>query len=368
MKGIAGGAFAVDMFGNEKPLESSDGCVVVDIGLEPSLVRIANPPGEPAACPPPIEFPSRLTVIPGGANAMRLVVRNPLDQATMATLALRLPEGIGAPGTTQTRRLGPGETAELEFPLDVPSGFRSMGRERREIGVHVALGSRWEGTFACKVDSAVIIARDEFSAEPSFVIDDVAQQTLLAPDAPDLAHLRWSGTSDLSAKVWLAHDAQSLLLKAVVVDDRHRQPRSGFNVFESDGLQVGIEPPGVRGFWEIGLTRQDDGESNVYVWSAPEGSVTNDVARSVSLETSRDESAKTTTYRARFPLKTLGLLEVAAGRDFGFNLLVNDDDDGVREGFIEFAPGLGTTKDADFFPRARLLPAVLESRNGSNDR
>ena len=357
LKRIAGAAIAVDMFGNETPLASDRGAVIFDVGLEPSLVRIANPVSEPIAVLPPVEFPSRLAVVPGETNAMRLVVRNPMDTAVTATIEILLPEGIAAPATRLRRSLEPGATLELAFPLDVASGFRSSGRNRREILVHSVLGDRWEGTFACKVDPAFLLPANGFATEPSFVLGEASQQTMLVPDAPDLAHLRWSGPADLSARVWLAHDGSNLLFKAAVVDDRHRQPRSGFDVFESDGVQVGIQPPGARGFWEIGLTRRDNGESDVCAWIAPEGSSTDDVARTVELTTSRDESTKTTTYTARLPLAAFGLQQATAnGHDFGFNILVNDDDDGVREGFIEFVPGLGMTKDAGFFPRALFEP------------
>lgn len=357
LKGITGSVFAVDMFGNENPLPSSDNAVVFGVGLEPSLVRIANQAAEPAGGLPPVEFPSRQTVIPGGANAMRFVVRNPMDKAMTAKITLQLPSGVGTDGTTLGCFLKPNETATVEFPLVVAADFQSIGKMRSEIGVHVELGNRWEETFVCKVNSAVTIPDRGFSDEPSFVIDDVSQHARLVPDAPDLVHLRWAGVSDLSAKVWLAHNGDNLLLKAVVVDDQHRQPHSGGDVFKSDGIQVAIQPPGANDFWEIGLTRKDNGTSEVYAWLAPEGFSTHDAARTVALETLRDESAKTTTYKASFPLAAFGLQPAAASaRDFGFNILVNDDDDGVREGFIEFAPGLGMTKDTDCFPRAKFAP------------
>jgi len=39
---------------------------------------------------------------------------------------------------------------------------------------------------------------------------------------------------------------------------------------------------------------------------------------------------------------------------FRFNLLVNDDDLGKREGWVELAPHLGKNKDAHKFPSMRF--------------
>ena len=46
----------------------------------------------------------------------------------------------------------------------------------------------------------------------------------------------------------------------------------------------------------------------------------------------------------------VGLTEEAAGRGFRFNLLINDNDGEMRESFIAVAPGLGDSKNTDFFP------------------
>lgn len=50
------------------------------------------------------------------------------------------------------------------------------------------------------------------------------------------------------------------------------------------------------------------------------------------------------------PFAAVGLTEEAAGRGFRFNLLINDNDGEMRESFIAVAPGLGDSKNTDFFP------------------
>ncbi len=68
------------------------------------------------------------------------------------------------------------------------------------------------------------------------------------------------------------------------------------------------------------------------------------------LETGRDEERKRTLYEAVIPFAAVGLTEEAAGRGFRFNLLINDNDGEMRESFIAVAPGLGDSKNTDFFP------------------
>lgn len=355
INGIDNGVFAVDMFGNEEPLQTANGTVSFKVGLEPSFVRIAKQKTKPTAGLPPLELPDRIAVLPGVTNAVRIRVRNPMDVVANASITLSPSDDIKVLQTNLTRRIAPKEVAEMEFLLDVPSSFRSFGKNRKEIGIDAEIGSLWNGTFVSKILSAIDLPNGEFLEEPTIVIDEASQQTMLVPDAPDMVHLRWAGPEDLSAKVWMARSDENLQLKIVVKDDVHRQNKSGFEIFESDGIQVGIQPPGTRGLWEIGLALNDDMANEIYVWSAPDGLSTNGMAETVTLNASRDESAKTTTYIANLPMSEFRLQPVASeGSDFGFNILVNDDDAGVREGFIEFTPGIGRTKDPSLFPRVKL--------------
>ena len=73
-------------------------------------------------------------------------------------------------------------------------------------------------------------------------------------------------------------------------------------------------------------------------------------AAAIRLETSRDERAKRTVYRAAIPFRAIGLTEAAARRGFRFNLIVNDNDGEMRESCIGIAPGIAEDKDPERYP------------------
>ena len=154
--------------------------------------------------------------------------------------------------------------------------------------------------------------------------------------------------SACSAQFWLDIRDGRLLVTAVVTDDRHVQPFSGFDVWKGDNIQLAI-CHGSEPYCELGLTHRNDGASETFVFSAPK-----DAKPSVSLQTARDDARRTTTYRAAIDLASIGMTEDTARRGFLFNAIVNDNDGDTREGYMAIAPGIGAEKSVRLFPVIRL--------------
>ena len=108
--------------------------------------------------------------------------------------------------------------------------------------------------------------------------------------------------------------------------------------------------PGQNGLWELGLSRLQDGSGEVFCWLTPAGFTAEKTAAAIRLETSRDENAKQTVYRAAIPFHAIGLTAAAAHRGFRFNLIVNDNDGDMRESCIGIAPGIAEDKDPERYP------------------
>lgn len=68
------------------------------------------------------------------------------------------------------------------------------------------------------------------------------------------------------------------------------------------------------------------------------------------MTTHRDETLRRTSYRARLALDAFGLDDSMLSAGVRFNLLVNDNDGDLREGFIQLAPGISEWKNFDRFP------------------
>ena len=73
-------------------------------------------------------------------------------------------------------------------------------------------------------------------------------------------------------------------------------------------------------------------------------------AKAITLTTHRDEAGRRTAYRARLKLDAFGLDDRMLTEGIRFNLLINDNDGNLREGFIQLAPGVSEWKNFERFP------------------
>ena len=73
-------------------------------------------------------------------------------------------------------------------------------------------------------------------------------------------------------------------------------------------------------------------------------------ADAIRLTTFRDDKAHRTAYRARLKLDAFGLTGQRLRDGIRFNLLINDNDGELREGFIQIAPGISEWKNFEKFP------------------
>ena len=150
---------------------------------------------------------------------------------------------------------------------------------------------------------------------------------------------KWSGVADASATLSLARDLDALYLLAAVVDDRHAQGERGGMVWQGDGIQISMAPLGGRpeDRIEIGLTLTAGGPE-AYRWTQ-EAKLLENVALKVVRE------GTITRYEAAIPWDLLGG-RPEDGELRRFALVVNDRDDGEREGWLRFFAGVGWSKDA----------------------
>lgn len=343
--GITGRAETVDLYGNAKPLPAENGAAAFEVGPEPATLRVTGQTGELKVAGALIRPAGELEIAPGGDAVFEFELYNPERKARDYRVRLAPPPGISSEAKPETVRLAPGETRKIGFTVRAEAGFRSLPGKPKELTLF--LGAR---SFRCRIGSVTRIPDRGYRPEPDFVLDAAGQVHALVPNSPETAHLFWKGLRDLSAKVWLGRDGETMLLKAEVADDRHVQPFSGSEAYRGDSIQLAFALSGQEGNWELGLTRLESGKSEVHVWHAPHAFKPETAAAKIALETSRDETAALTCYEARIPFAAIGLTERAGREGFRFNLLVNDNDGGGRESFIAVAPGLGETKDPSRYP------------------
>lgn len=189
--------------------------------------------------------------------------------------------------------------------------------------------------------------------KPDFTVDTLNAVHSLFAANPLTESRDWKGPEDLSARAWLGLSKTALQILVEVTDDIHVQCERGGRLYLGDSVQVAFRSYEQDGDWLFGLSRTDDGQNDVFVWTAPTGVDTAAAAVATRLKTER--AGDRTRYALSVPYETLGLSpEVLRRSGLRFNFMVNDNDGEGRDGWIECAPGISTGRDSTLYPFVRF--------------
>ena len=154
-------------------------------------------------------------------------------------------------------------------------------------------------------------------------------------------------------------DRKALYVLVEVADDKHVQTHHGSEVWQSDNIQLALDP--ALASWralqegrpaeyaEIGLSRTDLGDE-AYRWLWQESA-------QPSLTFVSQRVGNTTTYEASIPWKELNATPPQPGDVSGFALLVNEDDGDGRDGWLQLYDGIGIGKDPRKFGLLQFVAA-----------
>ncbi len=343
-------AECVDLMGNRRTVAVRDGIVVSEAGRDPVILRLkhASQCGWTGNL---VLLESGGSAVPGSDMELAVRVHNPYAQEREFRLTPIPPTGVKVVPAEHMKRIAPGKTARLVYRLPIPENYLETSNLLLD---YAFLPDGAAGRISIPLVPARRIPSGEMASDkPDFRMDRRAQSVSLFEADPGKVHLTWQGPEDRSALVWLRREGETLRLRFDVTDDRHIQPNHGVGVWRGDNVQLALQLPDRAGMWEVGLTRLDSGENEVYIWSAPTGFSPAESAASVKLTTSR--SGTLTRYEAELPLKAFGMTPEILAAGIRFNALVNDDDGEGREGWIQIAPGIGEDKDPAKYPLI-LLP------------
>ena len=349
LAGVTGMAAEIDLFGNMTPLPVRRGELAFKAGRRPATVRVE---ADAAGLQPGGAFlrsGAEFTVTPGSESTVTPEFVNPTGRPLAVKLAWKTPAGVTVRDAVRSLRLKPGEARKVPVRLAVAETFTPPEREPAVLQLGLELGALWKGSVGWPLHPVVRLAQG-VPRTPTFVLRDASQVIPFVPNVPDKAHLFWKNAADLSAEIRLGRDKEALLFEAAVTDDVHHQPYAGAEAWKGDNIQIAMKLPGQNGLWELGLSRLRDNSGEAFCWLAPAGFPAEKTAAAIRLETSRDERAKRTVYRAAIPFRAIGLTEAAARRGFRFNLIVNDNDGEMRESCIGIAPGIAEDKDPERYP------------------
>ena len=176
------------------------------------------------------------------------------------------------------------------------------------------------------------------------VWDTLSWQTLTnGPEfAPRDAH-------DISAQAAIAWNLSFLFVAARVEDDIFYPSDSGPNFWRGDSIQFAFAPKGAAPFF-VGAADLTFGP-RVIPTDVPDGYP--DDLWNVPFEVKHDGSR--VTYVVAVPWRYLGALNPLSDEEFGFNIIVNDNDGGGRRGWLQISDGIGDGSDASKFRLARFV-------------
>ncbi len=341
-----------DLMGNTAALHPQNGFLLLEAGEFPTALEV--PAKENLTLAGDL-MKAELAgaVVPGKEFTLRLSLFNPLAEKGEFSFQLQAPTGIEFPNARQKIILSPGEKRQIAFHGNATRQFKLPFGTR---GTMQLTGNLQQAGWSCQlelpVNASVLIPAKRETNAPDFVLNQREQVFSLIGADPTKEHLNWKGPHDLSAAVQLGRRQENFTLAVDVTDDRHFQAYSGANVWQGDNIQFAIALPGRGGMWELGLTRCDNGKSEVFCWSAPDGLSPEKAVAAAHLETRR-ESGKTS-YQLTIPFAVLGLTPDVLKTGFRFNLLVNDNDGEGRENWIHIVPGIGQVKNPEKYPLVLL--------------
>ncbi|MFC4138339.1 MULTISPECIES: Ig-like domain-containing protein [unclassified Microbacterium] len=197
----------------------------------------------------------------------------------------------------------------------------------------------------------------DYSASATFsdgVVRTVTGKTAFAPVTPEgsehsAADLGKTGTfirlsnetePSVGGTMWVGRTADGIVVHAVITDPAHDPAGAASQLYNGDSIQLSLAPglPEANGpRVEYGVALLDSGVGT-YRFSSPAAPVELPGTTVV-----RDENAKTTTYTVPISWAQMGI--DPASEVLSYSFLVNDVANDVRMGYIEWASGIGKTKD-----------------------
>jgi hypothetical protein len=287
----------------------------------------------------PVDAAVDVTVADDGEQTVSLTIdNNARRESTVTDVEWVVGEQRGTleVGTT----LAAGGSTTVELPVD-----RVEPWARHAVDVTVGLADRDPVSITREVGINPIPRRS------TTVDGDVSEHrgsshiSLSEHTAMNIDDANYEGPSDLSGDVWLAWNEGGLTVAASIVDDNHTADFDPGTVWKGDSIQLGVSttPPGSESAfyaYNIGETTQGD---VAFRGAAIAEMPTRQVAENVDVSVVRDEEGDRTYYEATIPWSALQPADSEG--PFALSLLVNDNDGEGREGFLEWAGGIGSGKD-----------------------
>lgn len=180
-----------------------------------------------------------------------------------------------------------------------------------------------------------------------------ARQDIVPPDP----HIHWDGKADLGGAITFSCSKETITIEAVITDDLHCHNSDITQLWEGDCFQFAFAPEVTIAPDALNSGYAPADSEFIFALNAENGPLWKTYAKDYPAEPdftiTRDDDARTTTYRVTLQRKLLGLDK--DGQFFRFSCVVFDDDEGGGQSYhYQLSPGITVTKDPANFPIFRL--------------
>ncbi len=245
------------------------------------------------------------------------------------------------------------ETVTVKFSGAVPSALVISARG----GEGKAFESKLTLPPMQKLPRLTVADLEKYDFRPQLAkygIRQAGREDVYPPDPS----IPWSGPEDLSHRTLLGWDDENLYIFSEVKDDLHLNPHPDAASWKGDSLQLGIDS------WNDADGKlaydADDHEfcfalgKKPWCHQAPPTREAPGEAAGIRQFITRDEAAKTTTYRIAIPRRLVSPLKLREGSVFGLSLCFNDEDPGESRYHMNWGGGIGDLKCPARFRKVML--------------
>ncbi|HEX2950770.1 MAG TPA: sugar-binding protein, partial [Armatimonadota bacterium] len=343
----------IDFMGNRRRLPVTEGSVVLSPRVRPVYLEITN--GNALASPPETLFAPTSSLYVETGKSIRVLVdcHNPRTTSVRMNLQAMLPHATQVYGPF-TVDLAAGASRRVEAVLPNTATTRFKDGENATIRYTVA-GTPLAGQLQIPLCNAIMIPAGAMSTrEADILLDSPSSVTNMFSADPANLDKRWKGPQDLSARAWLGCTDNALTMCVDVTDDtfvqNEQQPET---IWKGDSVQFAVQLPGQSAYWEFGFAHMADGRDVVQLFETGNNTIQG-AARAVRLHTTPLQNGLR--YEIEIPYTAIGLSDHILESGVRACLQVNDNDTGVREGWIALTPGIGTDRGSDKFALLRFSP------------
>ena len=286
------------------------------------------------------------TGLSNGLPNVKVTVTARIDQPISGTVTLQLPDGWTAPITAlKFPTLQPGQSKTLSFRLNSEVNHPSLNSEVNHpddrIGAVATTPLSLTNTGSASVTPyALTYGHPAIDGTLATWADaSIAGMVNLSPD--QVVGIPGWTPQNLSAHVYTMWDEQYFYLAADVEDQTFDYAPIGYNMYKGDSIQYGwgMDPNAYlhdkgpnRYNVTAGLTHQGPANFQYNLLTAWPG-----MKQDIKL----DPTTGHLIYTTAIPWANLGQYVPKVGKQFAFNLLINQNEHGARIGWIQFAPGIG---------------------------